>query len=114
MFRLALALLLALYPITATAEKLALESPVTSYKIGTLILNWPGQYVRIDLIGDDGSVKSIAYDGPQALALLNALSKADLSVESLQKRLLDKLVIDNKVKGSVSVEDREDGSGPAS
>ena len=55
------------------------------------------------LVGDNGEVKEISYnENNGALALMITLNKVDLSAKSLHKRLLEKLIADGHLAGTVS------------
>jgi len=84
------------------AEQLDLTTPLvvpdkTFYRVTKLILEWDLQTIGIVLVGSDGVVTTAGYSGAQAIALMTVLNTADLSVKSLQKRVLEKLVTDGKL-----------------
>lgn len=80
---------------------------VTFHKIGELVLR-PGAdegsaLVAVTLLGDNGEEESFRLaSGAPARALLAQLNKADLSANSLQQRVLQKLVDDGHIDGAVS------------
>ena len=85
---------------------LAVATPATpgraSYIVNILILDREGQRVEIRLRADNGERQQFVYDGAIAMTLMNALNKADLSVKSLHRRILEKLTADGKLDGAIS------------
>ncbi len=94
--------------VLATAET-ASAIVTTTYRLIGLALDWEHAYISIRLRGANGEIKTFSYggDGPgvnpaAVLALLVALNKADLSVKSLQRRILERLIADGKILGTIS------------
>lgn len=90
------------------AEQLDLTAPIvppsrTTYTVQGLTLNYPAAVIQATLLGSDGVVIVIGWEGPPATALMIALNKANLSTTSLQKRVLQQAVTDSKLPaGTVS------------
>lgn len=91
------------------AEQLDLTNPevkpqVTTafYRVVYLLFDWRVAQIVVHLEGQNGEIKSFGYVGAEATALMVLLNKANLSTNSLQKRVLDKLRTDGKIAGTVS------------
>ena len=84
----------------ATAETV----PATAdYQVDLLTLDWAGARIRIELrCLTTGKRRAFDYTGPTATAMMVALNKANLSTNSLHKRVLNQLITDNKLEGSVA------------
>lgn len=81
------------------SEELTLTTPasVTTYRVQRLVLDWPGQRIKI-VLSDQASRETLhGYRGAEAVLLMTALNKADLSVKSLHKRILERLDLDGKL-----------------
>lgn len=83
------------------AETLVLAAPevhtVTQYSVQTLLLAVDTPLLRAVLVDENGVRSSYEYTGPLALSLIIQLNKADLSTISLNKRILQRLVVDGKL-----------------
>jgi hypothetical protein len=99
------------------AEDLVLATPevipqitTSTYRLVGLSLDWERATIVIRLRGANGETKTFTYGGndaplaekQKALNLMIALNKADLSVKSLQRRVLERLVADGLLAGAVS------------
>lgn len=100
------------------AEALVLTTPevrpavsTTDYRVVYLGLDWEGKQIVIRLRGTNGESRSFTYGGrlaatpearADALAMMVALNTANLSTRSLQRRILERLVADGKLTGTVS------------
>ena len=90
------------------AELLTLDTPIvpptrTTYKVTLLVLDWLAKVIQIRLRGSDGVEVYAEYSGDAATALMTILNSANLSVKSLQRRILEKLAADGKLPaGTVS------------
>ena len=90
------------------AELLTLATPIvpptrTTYKVTLLVLDWLARVIQIRLRGSDGVEVHVEYSGDTATALMTTLNSANLSVKSLQRRILEKLAADGKLPaGTVS------------
>lgn len=102
---LVVALLCLLVSPSLAVEQLNLSPQVicSTYRVERLYLDWPGQLINISLLCvETGEVKIFTYTGEVARTLMIALNKANLSTSSLQKRILEKLVADGKLGGTVT------------
>ena len=86
------------------AEQLDLTTPVTkptlaTYTLASLHLDWLAARVSVTVVGSDGQGIVVEYTGPTATAMMTALNTANLSVKSLYRRVLEKLVLDGKLPG---------------
>jgi len=81
------------------AETLTLTSPqsVTNYSVLVLKLDWEKKAIVVVLRDTQGDKIKCAYTGSVAESLIIALNKANLSTNSLQKRIIEQLVTDGKL-----------------
>lgn len=90
------------------AEQLDLTTPIapptrTFYRVTLLTLDWLNQSIRIGLLGSDGTEINTGYEGTLAVAFMTMLNTANLTTNSLHKRILNRLVVDGKLPtGSVT------------
>lgn len=79
-------------------------SPTTStYRVRSLMLDWDGARIVVVLSDNNGVQSSRQYEGAEATALMVALNKANLTTNSLHKRVLNQLASDGKLPaGSVT------------
>lgn len=90
------------------AEQLDLTVPIvppsrTTYTVQGLNLNWMQAVIQATLLGSDGVLVVIGWEGATATTLMTALNKANLATTSLQKRVLQQAVTDGKLTaGTVS------------
>jgi hypothetical protein len=93
-------------------EKISLSQPfypdnrsTSDFQISRLDLNWEGQEINIHLLDPSTGIRrSFAYEGETATNLMIALNKANLSIKSLHRRVLEHLIADGKLAGSVEGE----------
>lgn len=88
--------------LTLTSPEVTPQVTTTDYRVMVLTLNVEGAEIVIVLRGTNGERKEARYNGPQATSLIVALNKANLSIKSLQRRVLEQLVADGKLSGAVS------------
>lgn len=89
------------------AEVLDLTVPIvvpsiTSYRVVRLTFDWEAAVISIGLRGPNGEFRDFAYNGEIATTLMIALNKANLSTQSLQRRVLARLVNDGLLAGTIS------------
>ena len=89
------------------SEQLDLTIPVTppatlTYRVTVLHLDWPNGVINITLVDNNGVAKTESYTNAEATTLMGILNTANLSVKSLHKRILEKLVADGKLSGTIS------------
>lgn len=77
---------------------------ITTYDVADLRLSWlPVPYITVQLLGSDGkSSLTISYSGTVAANLLTILNTANLSTNSLHKRIINKLIADGHLAGTVT------------
>ena len=74
----------------------------TYYKIERLTLDWPAKLIYIQLLGTNGEAKAFTYSGDTAETLMIALNKANLSIKSLHRRIIERLTADGFIAGSIT------------
>jgi hypothetical protein len=93
------------------AEQLNLVTPdqatpgTPDYRVVLLTLAFEGpegSYIVIGLQGSTGTRRTFTYEGATARALILALNTVNLSVKSLQRRVLERLIADGKLAGAIS------------
>lgn len=90
------------------AERIDLTAPdqvrsgTSSYQIVSVHFEWDRGRIEINLVGENGETKSIAYDDPEGRALMVAMNRMDFSSVSLQRRIMNKLLADGHLVGAVS------------
>lgn len=87
------------------AEILTLTSPppaLTTYAVVELYFNWDTASIQIGLRGTNGERQTFSYSGVPATALMVALNKANLSIKSLHRRVIEQLQTDGKLTGTIS------------
>ena len=85
-----------------TTAEVTPQITTTDYRVIYLLLDWEQKLIVIHLRGTNGERKEFRYEGTVALNLMVALNKSDLSIKSLQRRILEKLIADGKLSGSVT------------
>lgn len=89
-------------------EVLTLTTPIpgltlTTYVVDDLHLSWSGERIIGIVLGTNGEVVRFSYHGAVATTLMRAFNKANFSVKSMHKILLERLVTDGKLPaGAVS------------
>lgn len=91
------------------AEQLDLSAPETKpainttfYRVVFIQLDWRLRTIMIHLQGENSEIKAFGYEGDEAQTLMVALNKANLSLISLHRRIINKLVADGKLSGTPS------------
>ena len=75
----------------ATAVSLA------DYQVEAVYLGWSVAKLRVWVRNPEGKTEAFEYAGPIALTLMRQLNKANLSVISLHRRILERLSDDGKL-----------------
>ena len=86
-------------------EQVDLTTPetCTNYRIANLFLDWDGQLITVSLrCTATGRVQTFTYSGTEARNMMIALNTANLSTNSLHRRIMDKLLADGKIAGTVT------------
>ncbi len=84
----------------ATAEQTA--PGTVTWTPFLLHLNWEAATLKVAFRGDNGEYISVGYEEAEATSLMQSLNKADLSVKSLHRRIMEKVVTDGKLTGTIS------------
>lgn len=90
------------------AEQVDLTTPIdrgtiSNYQVGALLLDRQASRIDIRLFDPGtGETANFSYEGQIALDLMIALNKLDLSTTSLHKRIMNRLIADGKIDGTVS------------
>ena len=89
------------------AERVDLTTTITppsisNYSVSSLLLDWANASIVVRLVDNNGLIVQFDYSGANATALMVALNKANLTSNSLQKRIFTQLIADGKLSGSVS------------
>lgn len=89
------------------AELITLSVPITTpsitdYRVVQLTLDWTNPAIVIGLRGGNGESQSFQYTGATATTLMQQLNVANLSVKSLHRRIIERLVADGKLAGAIS------------
>lgn len=88
-------------------EQLDLSTPIVQpalsfYVVDAVVFDFRGNYISINLSGTNGELIDHAYEGDVAANLLRGLNKANFSVNSFKKTILNRLVADGVLTGTVS------------
>ena len=108
-----LAALMFMSSVSYGAEVLTLDSTyyyrpaitADQFYVGGLNLNWIDKEITIVLASDVNAwtaTKTVKYEGALAESLMILLNKADLSSNSLQRRIIQRLIDDGYVQGTIS------------
>lgn len=89
------------------AERLDLTVPettpaITTYAVTYLCLDWSNARITVEFTGTNGEKKAHSWEGATATTLMVALNKANLTANSLQRRVLAKVTADGVLAGTVS------------
>lgn len=102
-------LVLALTVPLSAQERIDLTTPVTVNQctLARLDLQWRDSIIYIELdsnavIDGQPQKKTHTYTGQTARDLMIVLNKADLTVQSLQRRVMNRLIADKVITGTVS------------
>lgn len=95
-----------------TTPEVVPEVTTATYRLVLLHLDWEHSFIAINLRGANGQLRTFSYGGDapavppaertKALNLMIALNKANLSIKSLQRRVLEQLVADGLLTGTIS------------
>jgi len=83
-------------------QKIRLTVPVEDYEVSSLNLRFLEGLIEIEMTNTNGDRLVHLIQNPQATILMRALNKADLSTNSLQKRIMERLVTDGVLTGTIS------------
>lgn len=78
----------------------------TTYKLTELNFDWGRSRIVIVLVGANGERKEVVYaDGEESTDtrdLMRVLNKANLSIKSLHRRVMERLIADGHIVGNIS------------
>ena len=100
--------ILALTSLSFGGEQINLTTPITkpaisSYKVVRLELDWDATRIEIHLkFTPSGERVIFGYSGTEALNLMKAMNTKNFSTTSMQKTILQKLIADGKLVGTIS------------
>ena len=88
-------------------EQLNLTTPITTpnltnYRVQRLDLDWGNAVIHIDVVSNTEKHFGHEYRGAIATTLMRALNTANLTAESLHRRVLKRLISDGVLPGAVS------------
>jgi len=83
-------------------EKLIPTTPPGEYTVYAINMNWRHGALEISLSDDMGGDFTHFITGAAATTMMNDMNKDDHSVTSLHKTVLDKLVADGIIAGTIS------------
>ncbi len=90
-------------------EQVDLDAPdqvqagTSTYSVAQLTLDWEHGRIAIRLVGGNGERREVVFgDADNARAMMQALNKMDLSTKSLHRRIMEKLIADGHLVGSIS------------
>lgn len=92
------------------AEQIDLSIPydpddrtTSTMRISYIDMDWDGKLIDVCLVSTENNVKLYyQYEGEVAENLMKSLNKMDFSTDSLQKRVMERLVTDGILTGTVS------------
>ena len=91
------------------AETLTLTTPevvpaitTTDYRVVFELKDIEQRLFVVHVRGTNGERKEFRYEGSDALDIMRVLNKANLSVKSEQRRILERLTADGKLAGAVT------------
>ncbi len=89
-------------------EQIDLTVPITKptisyYSVSRLELDWDASRIEIHLkFAPTGEKFIVGYSGTEALNLMVIMNKKNFSTTSMQKTILQKLIADGKLVGTIS------------
>jgi hypothetical protein len=90
------------------AEQLDLASPAqtapgtNNWRPVLLHLDWEKATIKVGFRGENGEYTSVGWGGAEATTLMVALNKANLSSNSLHKRIMNQAITDGKLAGTIT------------
>lgn len=72
------------------------------WRVDDLRFVWSSAIIKIGLLGANGERRTETYTGAIATTLMSALNTTNLSVKSLHRRILERLLADGKLTGTIS------------
>jgi len=87
--------------VNLTTNFVADPRSASTLQVDSLLLNWRDKRIVVHL-GDGNLQKMVEYTGAEAENLMITLNKANLTTNSLHKRVINKLIADGHIAGSIS------------
>lgn len=87
------------------AEQTALTVPISmvAWSIAKVVYDWEGAVIYVVVLFSNGRKADYTYSGVTATTLIKAINKADCSVKSQQRRIMERLVVDfPELAGAIS------------
>jgi hypothetical protein len=88
--------------LTLTAPEVIPQRLTTDYRVSLLALDLEQAQIIIHVRGTNGERKQFTYDGDVAVVFITALNKSNLTIKSLQRRILERLATDGYLAGAVT------------
>ena len=98
--------------VTLTTSEVTPAITTTDYRLVGLNLQFERKLIVIHLRGTNGELREFSYGGDapgtsvaerlKATNLMIALNKANLTIKSLQRRVLEQLIADDMLLGAIS------------
>lgn len=88
--------------ITLSTPEVIPQKLTTDYRVVALLLDWEGSFIQIRLRGTNNESKDFRYEGATATTMMIGLNKANLSLKSLHRRIIERLITDGLLAGAVS------------
>lgn len=90
------------------AELLTLTTPLvldpralSAVQVESLLLNWKDKRIVV-IVGDGETQRQFEYTGTVAVTMMTLLNKANLTSNSLHKRVINQLITDGFLAGTIS------------
>ena len=64
--------------------------------------DWEKETLKVGFRGDNGEYMSIGFEGPGTKGFMISLNKTNNAVKSLHRRVMEKVVTDGKLIGTIS------------
>lgn len=93
------------------AEQVDLSTPITkpsitSYRVRSITMDWgvtvDQAFISITVIGPNNEESHFSYERQTARTLLNQLNTMNLTSNSLQRRILARLIADQHLAGTIA------------
>ncbi len=74
----------------------------TYFKVTAIMFDWDSLTLIIRLRGANGVSQSESYTGVNATTFIQALNKATFTVKSMHRQIIERLVADGRLAGTIS------------
>jgi hypothetical protein len=85
-----------------TTSQVVPQRVTSYYMVSRLVLDWDAQRILVGVRGEQGERRDFTYEGDTARTMMVALNKANLTANSLQRRVLERLSSDGLLAGTVA------------